>query len=1196
MSLPWPSWAPVPPDWKREFYFVHGDYEFDPVGGRTLFRIEGNTREDNTILVELYGHHPRCYFKSSCDLANARALVAYWEKRARATAHSYFGSGSTWLYEQFADTPRWVLNVTARICEDMIEDRPSERVGARYCVEFAHPCLVKMFREYALYCYGRESDPSIPTWCLDEATKRSFAAMLVYEANVDYVERVIVDRQYPSGVWYRLKNWDRSRRATSRPVDYDDTGKRYDLVVRASIDDIEPTGDETPYPMRVLAYDIEAENQDGDHMPRAAENPILDIVVYAYRDGQKDHAKSFAFELGSCDTVVDKTFFYDNDAVLLQEFRKFVILSRCDVLAAHNGNGFDLPYMIQRAKVLGIRGWDYLGPLRRRVTIRHTVNKGFKKHNAFAPGMLILDTMRIEQETLGARGLGLADCAVRYLDNKLKMDVYPDEISRLQETHGGRSKIHKYCARDAELVMEIEQAQRGLQAGFDMARRSIPIQTVMNRSQGAKGEGAIARIAMKSDPPQIMLVLSFMSRFMRDRPQPRVRGNYRGNKEYEGAINLPSVPIYIVPSGAPRRMVLFVFDFSGLYPSIMCWRNISPDTELRPDTISLMGYREGEHYWSSPDYDEEGGRRRVRNVPDNPKFIKSSVRRGLIPRIQDRLAADRKVVKARMAETTEELEDDELSSDRKRELTSLVAQLSLEERTIKLLMNSIYGLMARLKAGDQEGSSGSGMIHSIRYASMAVASTITREGRGLILLTRDVIHDEFPGAEVVGGDTDSVFVRIETGDDAEAFALGRRMESALNAHYEEPIHIGLEYMAIATDEYRKKNYKRLVQFPRRDGTWSKPTLIVKGESWKKRNFPRNLRQACHKIADILLTADAREDRFEVALAEIRAQARRLATHDVPVGDLIESSKLSMDLKDYNNARGQKGPAMLLRKYDADVAAATRKRDEEAAARSGGHKRKRAVDVHQPEAGDIASFVVAPPSASNRYSSKVTARTVPGLDAITDGLRYDADYYVEQLLKTVSSSFGQALVTLSDREEEVERAVRDKRLEFEERVDRLSEQGGKLSAADAKFLSKVDTPHEREVESLKRQQETRKKKYLDLTKELVGPVRGPEKRENTGIMRFAKRTPRCMKCGLEACACDHAAEREAKRGDLNEAQRARTEAWDTCATCVDDRPEEAERCRSYRSCPNYSLRAHFDFKINRLKRDIVDIEDLMINVG
>ncbi|HKZ42697.1 MAG TPA: 3'-5' exonuclease, partial [Candidatus Hodarchaeales archaeon] len=524
--LPWPAWKkPRNPDWIREFFFYHGHYEFDPSSERTKFCMTGVTTEDHTILLELLGHDPYCYIKGPRSLHEAKDLINFWESRARATAHIYFGNKASWLLNRYLTKCRkWVIAVTEMKCEDLVEDRPWKRIENCYKVSFVHPALVKMLREYVLYCYGRESNPHIPQWA--EKRNTEYNSWLLYEANVDYVERVIADRHFPPSSWFAIS--DKSTQtiilAEEQRMTYDRRAHRYDIWVNANITDITPIKDDRAlYATRVLAYDIEAENEDGDHMPRAASNEVLSIAVIAYRDGQEKNAKSFAFELGSCESAVDHLFIFDNDEALLNAFRTFVMRSGCDALAGHNANGFDFPYLKERAKILELNQWDYQGPLQRPAKITATKNKGFSKHNLVIPGLLSVDTMRVEQETLGSRSLGLADLALRYLGDMSKMDVHPDELSRLQKSHEGRTKKHTYCVRDAVLVMRIEQAQKAIRASLNMSQLSVPIQTVLNRSQGAKGEGYIANVAaeaaMKTGIPKIMIVLSFMNRALRDRPQ-----------------------------------------------------------------------------------------------------------------------------------------------------------------------------------------------------------------------------------------------------------------------------------------------------------------------------------------------------------------------------------------------------------------------------------------------------------------------------------------------------------------------------------------------------------------------------------------------------------------------------------------------------------------------------------------------------
>jgi DNA polymerase elongation subunit (family B) len=1128
-------------------------------------------------------------------LEEARLAAEYWERRARDTAGAYFGEAG-WVLRQLGGAPKWVLGVSEREAEDMAEDRPSERVGRRFLVEFAHPRLVKMFAEYALYCRGREADPRVPTWCESRRWAPTFGRALVYEAGADYVERVIADRDLSPCSWYRLRAGPAARAARTRdePLEYDPGGKRYDLVARAHADDLEPSGagaDEEPPPARVLAFDIEAENQNGDRMCRYATDPVLSVAAYLYETGAERGCAAFAFEVGSCDPQPGaRVFFYRDDRALLSDFRKFVIRCRCDVLAAHNGNGFDLPYLVSRAKHLGLGDWDLLGPLRRRARFVTSVNRGFARHAAYVPGLLVVDTMLVELGTLGQEGVSLADCARRYLGGAEKMDVHPDEITRLQRTHVGRTKKHKYCLRDAELVMRVEAAQSAVASARSVARMSVCPQQILNRGQGVKIEAHIARAAARASPPMVMLSSGFAERARVGRPAPPPRAGYGGPKGYEGAINLRPTPLYLAPGVGPRRAMVFTLDFAALYPSIIRRHNVSPDTLVRDDAIAAAGWVEGAHYWRSRDYSEgPDGRRVAARNPANPAFVASEVRRGLLPRIQDSLAAWRARVKLELA--AEKLKPPSPAG------AEVARRLSLLERSVKLFQNAMYGLMGRGgaapdSAAGSSSSSSSSSSSGARYVSVEVASTITREGRGLILLARDVVLAEFPGSRVVGGDTDSIFVLAEVGDDADAWRLGKAMEAAINLRLEDPVRIEFENAAVAFLQWRKKNYEKLVREPLAGGGWTAPRLVVKGESWIKRNFPRNLKRACREVCGLLLTSDARPDRLGELRAKMRELASGLARYRVPVGDLVESTRLGKPIGAYASAN--KAAAMLRRKHEADVRAARRRlrdradaaADPAAAAAAPPRRRKRRrgdsdpdplgvgadVDVPEPEVGTVASYVILPRS-ERRPSAKVSDRAAHALDAIRDDSPYDVEYYLEQLLRTLSSSFGQAVVEMRGLGAAVDAAVAE---------------------AEKAARSKHALSDAVEEKADERARAARKAEYLRAVRDFVGRLPGARRLDPTsGIARFFRRQARCPTCAQSRCSCDLAEARAAKLAEIAALGRGRAASWAACAKCVGGVAREAESCISYRSCPNFSLRYHLDHAAVRAHRELADLEDLAL---
>lgn len=1140
------DWTPPAP-WDGDFWFLGADYEFDPLRGCTVFRVGGMTRDDHRISVHVRGHHPRCWVK----IKDAERSIAFWEKRARATASLYFNGKSRWAYEKFKNCPRWVLAVEAQKVEDFVEDRPSERVGIRWRIEFVHPALVKMFRDYVEFPEGIYCEKTVPDWASsDPRAVENFSEAIVYEANVDYVERVIVDTGWSPCSWLRAENPSAVEIASSKPERYV-SGLRYDVVAHVNASDVFAGGEGPEPKLRILCFDIEADNGGGDRMPRARTDPILNICAWIKRYGE-DRAESWAWELGSCDAVAGKTFVFEREGDLLAAFAK--VLGDVHVVAAHNGNGFDLPFLVDRANILGVGGWKFLGPIQRATSRGVTKYHGKSMHRFEIPGTLVVDTMLVESKSLGAGGLGLGELSRKYLNDLPKMDVGFDELSRLQKTHRGRSKKHRYCLRDAELVWKIEEQQGANSGAFEMARRSVPPQTVLNRSQGAKGEGLIARKCFSSPVPKIMMVLSFSERFYRGRPRVRTRGNYSGSKKYEGAINLPSVPFYCVPvdKNLPQTIV-FVFDFKSLYPSIIIQRNVSPDTHVLPDTIAKYGLVEGVDYWSSPDYSEDSeGRRVVTPVEDNPKFYLPGKNLGVLTVIERELFDERVQVK-------KAAKDARAAGD-----AVLAKKLGIKELTIKLIMNSIYGLMARAKAGE-----------SVRYFSLPVASTITREGRGLILLTKDIISEKYPAARIIAGDTDSVMVSLTVRDHAHAYEIGTEMEKTLNEYYPKPITLELEGMAVGFHQTKKKNYFKYWCAKGPEG-WFPPELEIKGLFMKKRNCPLFFKGACKAVADVLMDLEPRKDRLERLVGEMDRQLGILNRYEVPVGHLIENTRFGKDYGEY---------------VDATKATGLIKRE----LKSG----KRKAGDPLPEMGDVVSTIVVPKS-DLFPSAKVTERTVDALDAIRGSVRYDTEYYTERLKSMFATHFGQGVASLTGVAKDLDDLL--------ERVDRkLEEEVEKLKDARNPTNKQLDrmrllSDPKDYKDTLKRRRDAAQKKfYLDVIEKRL-PRRKFNYAGGSLMETFFRRAKTCPSCKgpVGGCDCDLSEILETKKRELKEIVAKEEEEANACRRCVFDRdvtPEERDEadaevktCVSFRSCERFSLKRYLVHSTRNKREEIFDIED------
>jgi len=114
-------------------------------------------------------------------------------------------------------------------------------------------------------------------------------------------------------------------------------------------------------------------------------------------------------------------------------------------------------------------------------------------------------------------------------------------------------------------------------------------------------------------------------------------------------------------------------------------------------------------------------------------------------------------------------------------------------QAIKIIMNSFYGVL---------GTPG------CRFFDARLASSITLRGHQILNRTRDYI--ERAGHRVIYGDTDSVFVWIhEAGDDSEAVAAGRQLESDLNSWWRSTVQAEFGLASVLEVEF-ETHYKRFL--------------------------------------------------------------------------------------------------------------------------------------------------------------------------------------------------------------------------------------------------------------------------------------------------------------------------------------------------------------------------------------------------
>jgi DNA polymerase delta subunit 1 len=311
-----------------------------------------------------------------------------------------------------------------------------------------------------------------------------------------------------------------------------------------------------------------------------------------------------------------------------------------------------------------------------------------------------------------------------------KDDIGPQDIFRMHRgTSRDRAVIAKYCIQDCDLVLTLMSKLDTLTNSRGMADVCfVPLQFLFLRGQGIKIFSRVAYEASKRN--QIL------------QTQEALDGEGIG---YEGAIVIsPKIGMYL-------DTPIAVLDFNSLYPSSMIGENLSPDTLVCKKNYSgtkLVSHEgmTGEQMKKlkvetrEVSYTEDGQTCKctyIKATPDQPLST------GLIPTALQIMLKKRKEARhmaARFAGT-----DDSKAS--------VYNGLQL---AYKVVANSIYG---------QLGS------RTSPIRKMCIAACTTAVGRRSLLFAKSTVEED--GAEVVYGDTDSIFVKFPGKDLPGAIAAGQ---------------------------------------------------------------------------------------------------------------------------------------------------------------------------------------------------------------------------------------------------------------------------------------------------------------------------------------------------------------------------------------------------------------------------------------
>jgi DNA polymerase elongation subunit (family B) len=612
-------------------------------------------------------------------------------------------------------------------------------------------------------------------------------------------------------------------------------------------------------PATICAFDIECNSHTGGFPDPTNEDDFIEQIGLFFKDmnglftgslimlsrqdtrsgGGSPLTITAPVEGGEIEVLFET--FDGNEALMLLRFCELVRKNKTVHLVAHNGFGFDVPYIVKRAKKCGIYkevldGLSYFGSVRPCVfKERQIENNMLGKYdigeiNPF--GLVVHDTMIYFRKAFKLSSYSLNSLSDEFLGGRQKLEMTPREMFRLFQQHplipgesvaDARAKMEnvaRYCAVDCVLTMDIVMKMHMIPALMGLS--TVTISTLQAYILTGEQRKSFNVICQKAES---------MGYYINRSALPTPPEGYQGATVLEPTIGYHDRPI-------------IGLDFSSLYPSIMQAYNLCFSTcEWNGDSAArCREVRDADR----DEYDHvvfEGGS----HVSKTVSFVKEGVRLGVLPSLLCDLLEARKDAKRKMKNSETPFE------------VMIYDQL---QRAFKITCNSIYGFCG-VSGNRDDACTTYPRCFSLPWkdkncgcyrgllSNCWIAQTVTKCGRHLIDETAKFVTKNWTGSRVVYGDTDSCYIDAglppTLGGMREAHVVGSDMAARVTEIFPYPIKMEYEKTMWPFIQLRKKRYVyvawELGAAPKRD---------AKGVESQRRDNSAWLRRIFNGVSDILL--------------------------------------------------------------------------------------------------------------------------------------------------------------------------------------------------------------------------------------------------------------------------------------------------------------------------------------------------------
>lgn len=487
-----------------------------------------------------------------------------------------------------------------------------------------------------------------------------------------------------------------------------------ELEMRVGIGDFERLDRVTNCSYKTMYYDIETLGLD----PATA--PVIQVSM---KFVQNDTRERHLVALGSVEDIPDATVHCcRSEDDVLRTFRRLVMMHDPDFCVSFNGVSFDNNFLAERARRLGVDEFLYMSrfglrPARRRDMTLMFGGRETPIHYMDMTGRSNFDWyVKCVRDLTKEPQYSLNHFLTKYCGTQ-KDDMDYKEIPVLQRgTAADRTRLGRYCLKDSDGLDDMNVKLQLITEIIEYSRKfGVIPEYVYFRGQQLR---FIALLLAKARTTECVPMIM-------NRPAGGFFGE--GTVSYKGAtVNEPVRGFYRTP--------VATMDWLSLYPSIMRAHNLCHSTHvIDPEYTAQEGVVE---YEITEDF--------------KVHFVNAERHKGVMPRILEELAVERKEAKKQKAHQEELARDETLGADERKRAKEMVAIYDRRQLAVKVVMNSMYGACAAMATG--------------KYPDLAVSATTTMKGRDAMVVKKRILPERYPGIEIIYGDTDSVMVTFAQRD------------------------------------------------------------------------------------------------------------------------------------------------------------------------------------------------------------------------------------------------------------------------------------------------------------------------------------------------------------------------------------------------------------------------------------------------